>query len=361
MKKTKDSKMHRMAADSPTLLIWDREDVAPKGKWTVVLWRTFGDANEPSVVSIPKLVEEHAHSLRARYLAWIYELGEACIGGKRLVDHMELRPGFSYWWMSLLVYKANAYSSPQIVDAVKMLALQDLVDVHLPSRIVLVSGNRILVRVFRLWCKNANIEFECRQLRSKAVREPWIKNFYRALPNPVRAMMSLLRYLIVRWTLRKVGTREISESDAYITFFSPLFYLNRDALQIGRFATYAWTTLHEVIERLPLGVNWLHKYVKNEGVSSTRQATAIMDQFNRKVGDMQVHGIMDGLLSWSIIWRTILDYVRLVRSCLCLCNARCYFKPVGSSIDFWPLFKEEWYQSMCGGTAILNCLNIPRT
>ena len=358
MKETKDIELDRMAEDDPTFLVWDGEGVAPKGKWTVVLWRTFKDANEPSVYSIPKLVEKQAHFLRARYLAWIYELGEAYIGRKRLVDHLELRPGFSYWWMTLLVYKANAYSSPQIVDAIKMFALQDLVDAHLPSRIVLISGNRILACAFRLWCKNADIGFEWRKLRRRTTSELWFKKFYRPLPHPVRAMIGLTRYIINRWPLRQIGAREIAGSDAFITFFSYLFNLSRNSLQAGRFATSYWTALHEIVERLPAGVNWLHKYFKHEAVSSTRQARTIINKFNRRVDDKQAHTSMDGLLSWSIISGTILDYVRVVKACLCLRNARCLFQPLGLNIDFWPLFKEDWRKSMYGVRAISNSLDI---
>ena len=59
------------------LLIWDKESIPPQGDWDLILWRSFGDGSFPSAYSIPRLVEEHADSLRSRYLGWIYELGEA--------------------------------------------------------------------------------------------------------------------------------------------------------------------------------------------------------------------------------------------------------------------------------------------
>ena len=108
-----------------------------------VLWRDFGAHDNPHVISVPKCIEEHAEKLRSRFLAWVYDLGETIIEGKRLVDYLELRQGFSYWWMTLIAQKANAYESPQIADAVKMIALEELGSTNSPSRIILASAIRI--------------------------------------------------------------------------------------------------------------------------------------------------------------------------------------------------------------------------
>jgi len=91
-----------------TFLIWDTDDKPPKGNWTPILWRSYG-GGEGSLYSMPEIIEERADALRQRYLSWIYVMGESCIKGKRLVDHLELRSGFSYWWMTLLAEKSNAY------------------------------------------------------------------------------------------------------------------------------------------------------------------------------------------------------------------------------------------------------------
>ena len=84
--------MHQFDLERPndkrrTFLIWHAEGTPPVGDWTTVLWSGFAKTARSELISIPKFVEEHAESLRARYLSWIYELGETRINGKRLVDH----------------------------------------------------------------------------------------------------------------------------------------------------------------------------------------------------------------------------------------------------------------------------------
>ena len=66
----------------------------------LLLWQSYGKEGRPNIISVPALVEKNAASLRQRYLALIHDLGEAKIGELKLVERLELRPGFSYWWMS---------------------------------------------------------------------------------------------------------------------------------------------------------------------------------------------------------------------------------------------------------------------
>jgi hypothetical protein len=77
----------------PTALVWDVDGAPPSGDWTTILWRDFGTKGD-GLVSMPRLVEECAVDLRARYLGWVYDLGQGRVSGRRVVEHLELRPGF---------------------------------------------------------------------------------------------------------------------------------------------------------------------------------------------------------------------------------------------------------------------------
>ena len=74
---------------SNCVFVWDAEGLPPDGDWTVVLWNGSTESAFQSAVSIPKLVEDKADVLKARYLAWIYDLGEKRVDVKRLVDCLE--------------------------------------------------------------------------------------------------------------------------------------------------------------------------------------------------------------------------------------------------------------------------------
>ena len=135
------------------ILIWDKKEPAPQNlAGETFVWNSYQEDCNQNIFSIPRLVETHASDLRAQYLAFIYELGVSKYKGKRIVDHLQLRPGFSYWWMTLLAEKCNYAKSPQIDDAIKLLALEYFLDQHKVKQIELVSTNAVLDEVLQEWC-----------------------------------------------------------------------------------------------------------------------------------------------------------------------------------------------------------------
>ena len=126
-----------------TLLIWDREECPPKGEWVTVLWKDLNKGLK-DVYSVHEVLEENAGILKKRYLGFIYTLGETKIKDKRVIDHLEIRPGFSYWWMTLLNEKCNVSKSLQIPDVLKVMALRLLSKKIPPSKVILISKNKTL-------------------------------------------------------------------------------------------------------------------------------------------------------------------------------------------------------------------------
>lgn len=347
--------MNKPNDERPTFLIWDGEGVPPKGKWIPVLWRSYGEGDD-LMHSIPRLVEARADALRERFLAWVYDLGEVHIEGKRLVDHLELRPGFSYWWMTLIVEKSNAYKSLQIIDVLKMFALEDLVGNHSVSTIILVSGKKTLAQSFRQWCKNVGMTFEWRQTKQTDTKEAWIKRLYLSLPYQIQAGLGLLRYVKQRWPLRQAGTPELAKSTANITFCSYFDNLDKGATDQSRFFSFYWTILPETITNNGFSTNWLQLYVQDELNPTAQHAQGLITCFNRNNTKSQCHTTLDGVLGWSVIVGTLRDYGRVVRAGLRLGKARRQFRPADSNIDLWPLYKQDWRNSTYGATAMSNCL-----
>ena len=252
---------------------------------------------------------------------------------------------------------SHGYNTP-IYSAVRLLALEQLSGELSPKKIILVSGDKALARIFRRWCKKSGLSFKWRKSKSLSSPVLAVRRLYQALPHPVQAMIWLLRYLIDRWVLRERGPKKPSGSDPIITFFSYLISLNQEALAEGRFASYYWTALHDVIAQNTAGANWIHKYNRHEAVPSTRYAKILIKQFNHSGAGREAHSIMEGVLGWSVIANALRDYSGVVRKGLRLCKVSRHFHPRDSNIDLWPLLKQDWHQSMYGEAAISNCLYI---
>ena len=340
-----------------TLLVWDAIDSPPEGDWFTVLWSSFEDGDSTNSLSIPKLVEEHADELRARYLAWLYELGETHIQGRRIVDHLELRPGFSYWWMTLLAEKCNFAKSPHIDDAIKFLAFKSWAAEQSTDCVALVTSKEPLAECIRSWCTNAGISFEWQRLPPKSEPVSWLKRVYQFLPHALQAFVWLILYMIKRWPLKGVGLREWRQSEGRITFVSYMFNLIPDAVKNGQFKSRYWAHLPDELLREGCKENWLHLYVNDPLLHpNARKAANIIRMFNANGQGAQVHVTLDAFLSWRVAFKALREWLQVRRIIMQFQNI-----PItdgNAVINLWPLFKDDWSRSFDGREALSIILDV---
>ena len=157
-----------------SILIWDHGSIPPDIASITLLWRSYEISESSSCVSLPRFIEANAISIRALYLAWIYDLGEYRIFGKRIVDWLELRPGFSYWWTTLLVEKNNFRDVEKVTESVKLLAFDlwsDAISGH--RKIILHTHNKSLTKCISAWCRRKGWTFEANLLELDSPKFSW--------------------------------------------------------------------------------------------------------------------------------------------------------------------------------------------
>ena len=86
------------------------DSAPPETSEQIWCWRSYTQGALAS--SVPRYVEDHAEHVRAKYQAFIHDLGQRRIAGKRVVDHLDMGEGFSFWWMTLLAEK-SPFKSPR--------------------------------------------------------------------------------------------------------------------------------------------------------------------------------------------------------------------------------------------------------
>lgn len=342
--------MHRV-------LIWDAEGDPPAGEWTTILWRAFAPAGGRDVVSMPSLVEERADDLRARYLAWVFDLANGRLGGTRVVEHLELRPGFSYWWMTALAHTPNYYESPHITDAIKCLAFEDLCRAipgdHAAVR--LCTRNGALHKVLKAYCRARGIEFHAES------------------PDPApltpRRRRGLSRRAVRARALAATAARELGclirvrrskplRTPTALCFFDVLVYLKHDAIKNGTFRSDYWGDLTSVLEQSQASSTWIHIFYPQPEIRTLSEADALLERFNAASSRRACHALLDSRLGWRSLVTTLGSYARLAASATRLRGIAALFSPAGSAFNFWPFFKRNWYESLLGAPAIRNCLRL---
>jgi len=325
-----------------------------------VLWRSYPGSDFPDALSIPKLVEENADSLRSRYLAWVYELGESIIDGKRLIDHFQLRPGFSYWWMTLIAEKCNFAKSPLITDAIRLFAFDDWArEAPKITTVTLVSANKPLHESFKYWCKLNEIEFESKFIQPVLEPKSLIRLTFDRLPYVVQAGISLLKYLIERWPLRGVGLNNWKQTPGHTTFISYFFNLLPQAAQAGQFESQYWTRLPQLLGAAEENTSWLHIFVKNPVVPDAKSAAKLLQRFNNSHESKQAHVVLDSFLSTMTVISAVRDFGKVRRLGRLKVERVLQSKAhTASSIMsiLWPLFREDWDRSFFGAAAMQNLL-----
>jgi len=339
---------------SVTLFVWDAEGAPPEGDWSTVLWQRYANTNDLGIISIPEMVEREADELRARYLAWIHDLGETRINKRRLIDHLSLRNGFSYWWMTSLAQKFNVAEGSPINDAIKLLALEILADSLRATTIVLASGNRRLADCIDDFCSRKQLCFKLHQV-SADLRNGHRHSLYKSLPHILRGLIYLGWYVwkSTRLILRKKTAIPASQSD--ILFIDMLVHLDKRGITTGRYISNYWTALVGKLSEWQIKSNWLHIFFRHPAISSLGQAQHHIESFNATANGSQFHALVESSLSWRTLLSSVRDYFSLIRSARHLDSIN-ELRPAGSSLNLWPLHAEAWSDSICGKEAMVNCL-----
>jgi surface carbohydrate biosynthesis protein (TIGR04326 family) len=338
------------------ILIWDSDGDTPAGDWLVVLWRSYDTGGSNNVISIPKMVEDNAESLRARYLEWIYDLGETKVNGKRIVDHLEIRPGLSYWWITLLAEKCTWAKSPKIGVAIRLLAFDFMFRKVRMDRIQLVSCDRDLASSFRLWCKNKNLPFSWDWRSRKQIRVSWGKRWLSSIPRPTQALLWLLHCWFTRSNFRGVGVEDWRKAKGDVTFISYLFNLAPESAQNGRYLSPFWTKLPDILLKHGRDSRWLHFYIKDKTLPSAQKAAELLERFNKSMEGQQIHTTVDSFMSLGVAFRTICDFIRInIRGHVIMPNLQKRLVPYPY---LWPLVKGDLEESFSGISAMKNMLDL---
>ena len=335
---------------SDLLLIWDSNEKPPLEFNNIILWQSYDTENNQ--VSIPKLVEDNAESLKLYYLNMVHSLGGVKINGKRVTEYLKIRSGFSYWWMTLIVEQCNYSKSPQINNIIKLIAFKKWLNTEKNNNIVLFSNNESLARSVQLLATSLGANFNWhKNIQSDRVGIGHLKEIYQKLPHYLHGFLWLVRYIINRRLLIGVGVDNWKKSSATTTFASYLFHIDRDFANKGMYKSDYWSKLPDLLCSNGIKSNWLHIYVKSSLLPTVRSARDKIKEFNKTHSGTQSRVVLESFLNLSVVKKTIQDYFYISKS----------RKSVGAILKYecgylWPLFMKDFNISLTGRELMNNLL-----
>jgi surface carbohydrate biosynthesis protein (TIGR04326 family) len=334
-------------------VIWDERGDPPRGSGEVLCWRSY--AHGDAVFSVPRYLEAHAPSIRQKYLAFIHDLGECRVAGKRIIDHLDMGDDFSLWWMTQVAEK-SPLKSPRIYDCLRLIALEEILIEKSPSAITLVSSDKPLAQAVHRLCRNLKIGFRWR--RTSRAKIAWsLRRMYETLPVSIRGLISL-RHILKLWRLRALEKpRWFSGKDA-IFIGSYFIHLDPTLCAQGQFYSRQWGELPKILHNEGRPTNWIQLFMFSKVVPSVATGASWVRRFNRDACNQGCHTFLESYLTLGNLLRVLKKWVWLNTVYWRLRDIESIFYPNGSAVWLWPMLRSDWQLSLNGPVAISSCLSI---
>jgi surface carbohydrate biosynthesis protein (TIGR04326 family) len=303
-------------------------------------------------------IENNSERLREKYTSLIQEVGEYQLNGKSIVEHLSDHRGYNLWWMSK-IFEKSQINSPQIVDCIKVFALEEILSNNHIQEVFIcgfTKNNQLTETIERL-CSTLNIR--CVNQTSNHKFNVRCKNYLRRLrPEVLSVSLWLFRYLKTHYSLRRRNKVNWFSGDQSIIFFSYFFALDVNKCMRGEFYSKQWSSLPKIFDSKGVNINWIHHFMVFEGMNSTKTALGWIERFNKNSKHQGIHDFFESHLSFFLILVFIKNYIRSLFKSFEITNINEAFRVKDSAVDLWPLLKNDWIESLRGGTAARNLIFI---
>jgi surface carbohydrate biosynthesis protein (TIGR04326 family) len=328
-----------MTLDLPrNILLWDKDEPPPSTNDIIIFWNAFKTSDfTSSSISIPDYVDENSTHLRTRFLGFVHEIGNSQIGTKTVIEHLQIRPTFSYWWLTLFASK-RWHPNSHVNEAVKIIALEEILADLKWSQILVQSENEYLHSLIK-------------QLTQSSSKAP-----NRITKKLIRACGTLVRQIL---TLRSVIPMSTSKDKSDIILFDHLTRFDQVAASDGEFHSLYWGSLEPILKEQNRQVSWIHQFVETELQKSPKDSQKILSTINSR--SQQKHFLLESRLSKRVVKRCLRDFCKLLRAGFKTRHIAECFSLSGSKLNLWPLFQDEWYESLLGSTAMRHLLILATT
>lgn len=312
----------------------------------------YGHADSEHCRSLLKLVEESDQHLRNRYLGWVSDVGASRHSGRRLTEWTALTDSFSYWWMTLIAER-SVWKTPAIIDALRLLALEEVITANQPDRLILVSPDPQLRSSIQHLCDSYQVPFQWKMPLEDRGSSNTRLDRRRHIHPVFAALTTFARYTFRWWKLRRVTPADFVDHENSVMFATRTQYPTRPVDYAQEPNSILWPNLQALLRSEGIPNNWLEMNSQSGRSPRLSHWVQQLRQYNKHSSQNEVHVVLDSFLSTQVLLRVTVTYLKLVLVFLRLGSRR-----VSSSLVnrpwLWPLHADAWKQSMIGHVAVEN-------
>ena len=267
----------------------------------LIAWQnlTVPEYMEDKSISIIELVEENASKYKACFLDIVDDIYQQKDRMESVHDILKKVDKEVYWWMSLLTEKSNMNKSPEIEDAIKILALQDWLIANNPSQVNYYGPKDNTADCLSVLCERNQIEFDhCVTESAKQRVGSRLHTIYHSLPTLAKAIIYLCRYFWVKrhFVFDSKAVTNWRNTQANTTFVSYLGGISDINDPENLYANKYWDNLDSKLLKEDTQFNALYLYSQGPCSSDVKSALETVSILNKN--ENQTHACIDSF--WSI-------------------------------------------------------------
>lgn len=336
-------------------LIWDLPAAPPA--WDGQIFHWCSTEAPTGGISIPAYLELHGDRLRQVYLSFVHALGALPVAGRPVRQHLQDAAGNNFWWMGLLAEK-SPFKTPEIYQALRLLALEDCLREAPPAAIELRSADRTLADAVRALCAQHQIAFSHEPPTAQQSRQPLRAVLLQRLPEWLQGLLAAGAHVVRRWPLRRMRPLRWNAGEEALLVCSYFAHLDGKAAQAGTFHSRQWGPLPGLLVDSGLRLNWLQNFWPGDAAPDARAGVALARRFNGAAAGLGQHGFVDSYLGGHVLLRALCSWCFLLSRAWALRGMALRLQAQHMQAFLWPVLRAAWASSLVGRDGFANCLSV---
>ncbi len=328
------------------IIIWDgasEPDSSLVNLSTLIIrWRGFAthDKNDISLISE---IEKNSDEIKSVYVTFIDHLYYQPGMNNFLQKKLKSVSGHNLWWMSL-VNEKSPYRNESVLNCLKLIALEKVINQYKTKDIEVYSQNKKLLKSLRFLFKNQQIKEK--RLKQEITTTTDAKKIAAHFPQFVQGLVYLIRYFLKTMCLKLKEMPSMASVDNILV--SNLYNLDGNELKKNKIKLKQWEELPQLLGQKTLFLNHL---ITSPQIPNAKVA---QDVLNKNDSNNQ-HFIIDSFFNLKMLLHIFFGLVKINAARPLLKNKMSFFfKDQNSKVNFWYFLQNDFLSSLFGSTWVMN-------
>ncbi len=342
-----------------SLLLWCSPEHSPPPGYLTVYWAQYISKQERDAgnISLPEVISEDTDYWKPRYLSWLDAIGKRPCGDTTVVDALVIRPGLSYWWMT--IPSEFSFSPTAIAYAtLRLWALAQIADANSVQEVRVAGADEALQEALTLWCnktgRRITIIPEKVTNKDKSQNQGIRSRIKKRLPPLVNGIGYLALQYLRYFTMHRHQCPRVTSDGPAVTVVDYFDNFDVEAAHESTYTSNYWGPLTTVLPQLGLTVNWIHIDVRSAALPDARSARAAILGLNRGNSSSR-HILIQDCLTLRVVFKAAAQYLRMRRITKRVATRIAWVDTV-SGLDVSPLVRSRLHSDLRGIGAASNSL-----